>query len=326
MHNFAAGKKKEMCTRFAFLVLPEMHLLDLAGPEQVIQSATGYGANYEIMYCGLYTHAASSSGLGMSGLKKFSSVKLQPGDYLIVAGAYTGYLFSKEFKQQQQLFNWIKKQHNTGVNVCSICTGAYVLGYAGLLAGNTCTTHWQLTADMQKRFPTAQVQENILFVANQHLYTSAGIVSGIDMMLAIVEKLNGAYLAHKVARELVIYNRRSGNQAQHSEFVNYRNHIHAGVHAAQDWLHENLHRKVTLPQLATIANMSYRNFTRVFKKETGITVNDYITTLRIERINELMKNPDLSRQQMARRCGLKSERQIARLIQQHKNKVAGGFG
>lgn len=326
MPTYAVESKQNMPVQFIFLVLPEMHLLDLAGPEQVVQSSIGYGAAFEIVYCGLYASAVTSSGLGISGLKKFSNIKYNPGDYLIVAGAYTGYLFSDEFRQQQKLFDWIHQLYSEGVNVCSICTGAFVLGYAGLLNGNQCTTHWQLTVDMQKQFPRALVQENILFAIKDNLYTSAGIVSGIDMLLAIVEQLKGPYFAHQVARELVIYNRRYGAHVQNSEFTAYRNHIHASIHNVQDWLHNNLHRKVNLPQLADIANMSYRNFTRVFKKETGVTVNDYITALRVERISELLKQPDLSRRQMARKCGLKSERQIGRLIQLQKHKVAGGFG
>ena len=108
--------------------------------------------------------------------------------------------------------------------------------------------------------------------------------------------------------------RRPGEQSQQSIFLSYRNHIHSGVHAVQDYLTENLHRKNPLSELAALANMSPRNFTRVFKKETGIAVGEYIARLRQERLQELSKNPDLSRAQLARQLGLKSERQVSRLI------------
>ena len=163
-------------------------------------------------------------------------------------------------------------------------------------------------------YPGAKVQENVLYTDDNGIYTSAGIASGIDMALYILEKLYGTYFAHKVAREIVIYSRRNGSQAQQSELLNYRNHIHSGIHKVQDWLQENLHRSSTLEDLADIANMSPRNFTRVFKKETSLTVNNYITVLRKEKISQLLRNPDLTRKQIAKKCGLKSERQISRIL------------
>lgn len=304
-----------MALKFVFMVLPETHLLDLAGPEQVINAAIGQGADFEIHYCSVQKSITTSAGLTIAKLPLYHTVQLSPGDYLIVAGAYTGYLLSDEFANQHHLFNWIKKAQQHGVNICSICTGAFVLAYTGVLDGAPCTTHWQLTGKLQSRFKQLQVQPNVLYVKHGNVYTSAGIVSGIDMMLAIVEEIKGPYFAHKIARELVVYNRRNAQHTQHSEFLNYRNHLHQGIHQVQDWLHQNLHKKTNLHALAGIANMSPRNFTRVFKKETGVTVNEYVTTLRKEKIGELLKKPDLSRRQIAQHCGLKSERQVHRLMQ-----------
>ncbi len=304
-----------MALKFVFMVLPDTHLLDLAGPEQVINAAMGQGADFEISYCSVQKTVTTSAGLTIGKLPLYNTVQLNPGDYLIVAGAYTGYLLSDAFAGQHRLFSWIKNAKERGVNLCSICTGAFVLAYAGVLDGAPCTTHWQLTGKLQSRFKQLQVQPNVLYVKHGNVYTSAGIVSGIDMMLAILEEIKGSYFAHKIARELVVYNRRTGQQQQQSGFLNYRNHLHAGIHHVQDWLHQNLHKKTNLHILAGIANMSPRNFTRVFKKETGVTVNEYVTTLRKEKIEELLKKPDLSRRQIAQHCGLKSERQVHRLMQ-----------
>jgi transcriptional regulator GlxA family with amidase domain len=147
--------------------------------------------------------------------------------------------------------------------------------------------------------------------------TSAGVASGIDLALHIVSKLTDDYFSFQVAREIVVYSRRQGNQAQQSVFLSYRNHIHSGVHKVQDWLQENLHKKSNLENLAEIACMSTRNLTRIFKQETNITVNDYITLLRKERIQKLLKNPDISKTEIAKQCGLQSERQVARLMQHY---------
>jgi transcriptional regulator GlxA family with amidase domain len=153
-------------------------------------------------------------------------------------------------------------------------------------------------------------------VEDKGIYTSAGVTAGIDLALHIVSVLKDDNFSFKIARELVVYNRRSGSDAQQSIHLSYRNHIHSGIHKVQDWLQDNLNKALNIIDLAAIANMSDRNFTRIFKKETSLTVHEYITLLRKERLTALLKNPDLSRQQIAQQCGLASERQLSRLIKQ----------
>jgi len=303
-----------MAIKFLFLILPEIQLLDLTGAEQVIYEAIGDGADFEIKYCSIHNSIKTSTGLTIDKLPYFETINLNEGDYIFIPGPETKYLLSNEFKKQKNLFKWLHNASINKINICSICTGAYVLAYSGILDNKTCTTHWQKTNEMQKIFPYIKVQENVLFTNQDNIYTSAGILAGIDMTLFILEELKGNYFAHKIARELVMYNRRSGSQPQQSDYLNYRNHIHSGIHKVQDWLHENLQRRITLIELAEIAGMSNRNFTRIFKKETGITVNNYITVLRKERIKELLKNPDISRIEIAKQCGLKSDRQVNRIL------------
>ncbi|MEQ1677368.1 MAG: AraC family transcriptional regulator, partial [Chitinophagaceae bacterium] len=197
---------------------------------------------------------------------------------------------------------------------CSICTGAFFLAMTGLLDDRKCTTHWKRTGQLQAKYPQIRLMENILFTEDERIYTSAGVTAGIDMALYIVAKLKGDNFSYKVARELVVYVRRQGNEAQQSVFMGYRNHIHSGIHKVQDHIQEHIHQKLSLSQLSDIACMSSRNLTRIFKKETGVSVNEYTTLLRKERIRELLKNPDITRKQMAKQCGLKSERQVIRLM------------
>jgi transcriptional regulator GlxA family with amidase domain len=301
-------------TKFIFLVLPEIHLIDLTGPDQVILEAISYGADYQIVYCSIEQKISSSAGLPLGKLPCFGDVPLQAGDFIVIPGANVSYLLSEEFKRETQLFAWLRMAYSQNVKICSVCVGAFVLAQTGLLDGLSCTTHFKRTQQLQAVFPKLKVIENILFTEHKGIYTSAGVTAGIDLTLHIVEQLKGAYFAHKIARELVVYNRRAGNDAQHSILMSYRNHIHAGIHNVQDWLQENLDKSPNLIDLAAIANMSDRNFTRIFKKETSLTVHDYITLLRKERITELLKNPDLSRRQIAQKCGLTSERQLSRLI------------
>jgi transcriptional regulator GlxA family with amidase domain len=302
-------------TKIVFLVLPKIHLLDLAGADQVFYEATDYGADIALDYCSFTDDAVlTSTHLRFGKLKCFSEIALQKSDYLMIPGAEVSYILSSDFKQQNTLFDWIKTAHQNGVNVCSICTGAFVLALAGLLDGKKCTTHWKRTTELQAKFPKTQVLDNILFVEDQGITTSAGVTAGIDLALHIVGKIKNDLFAFKVARELVVYMRRQGNDAQRSVFLQYRNHIHSGVHQVQDWLQEHINQPHTLEDLAEMACMSARNLTRIFRRETGISVNAFTTIIRKEKIRELLKNPDMSRSQIAQACGLKSERQVARLM------------
>lgn len=303
-----------MATKFVFLLLPEIHILDLAGPDQAIHEAIDYGADFEIEYCSIDEKIISTSGLPIGKVKHFSKTKLKKGDYIIIPGSDYSYLTSKSFLSQKKLFNWIKANYENGINICSICIGAFVLAECGLLDGQICTTHFKKTKELQKQYPHLKVTENILFTDTDGIYTSAGIASGIDLTLHIIEKLKGSYFANKVARELVVYNRRTGNAAQESEMLKFRNHIHSGIHKAQDHIIENLEQKTNLFELAEIANMSERNFTRIFRKETNVTVNEFITAIRKEVISKLIQNPDLSKIEIANKVGLESEKQLKRIL------------
>ncbi len=303
-----------MKTKFVFLLLPQIHILDLAGPDQAIHEAIDYGADFEIEYCRLEKNIITSAGLPIGDVKHFSKIHFPKGGFLIIPGSNASYLTSKEFKKNKNLFKWILRNHQNGVNICSICAGAFALAETGLLNGVPCTTHFKKTATLQAMYPKTRVLENILFTDQNGIYTSAGIASGIDLVLHIIEKLKGSHFAHLVARELVVYSRRNGSSAQQSELLNFRTHIHTGIHKVQDWIFENIHRKTSLADLAGIANMSERNFTRIFKKETGITVNEYINIIRKEKIRDWGNNPDLSRIEIANKVGLKSEKQVLRIL------------
>ncbi len=303
-----------MKTKFVFLLLPEIHLMDLAGPDQAIHEAIDFGADFEIEYCGLTNGVTSTSGLPIGKVNHFLEVKIAVDDFLIIPGCNVSYLLSTDFKKNNALFDWIRSIYTNGTNICSICAGAFVLAETGLLDAIACTTHFKRTKQLQELYPKTRVIENILFTDSNRIFTSAGIASGIDLTLYIIEKLKGSHFAHLVARELVVYNRRNGNSSQESELLQFRNHIHSGIHKVQDWVIENIHQKMHLSDLAEIANMSERNFTRIFKKETSVTVHEFLTIIRKEKIKNLIKNPNLSRVEIANKIGLKNERQLNRIL------------
>ncbi len=305
-------------TRIIFLILPQVHLLDLAGPDQVFHEASEYGADIEVEYCSIKGNIETSTYLPFGKIKHFSKIKIQRDDYIFIPGAKVEFLLSKKMAAEKELIKWINTAYDKGANICTICTGAFFLAMTGLLNGRKCTTHWKRIKELQQKHPSINIIDNILFTEDERIFTSAGVTAGIDLALYIVGKLKGDHFSYKVARELVVYVRRQGGESQQSVFMNFRNHIHSGIHKVQDYLQENVHRKKSLLQLADIACMSSRNFTRIFKKETGISVNEYITLIRKERIGELLKNPDITRSEIAKQCGLKSERQVIRLLKNFK--------
>ncbi len=212
------------------------------------------------------------------------------------------------------VYIWLRRQAEAGVKLCSVCSGAFVLARAGLLDGKSCTTHWSMVTLLRSLFPAIDVRDDVLFIQQGNIYTSAGISSGIDLVLHILEAAHGPLLAHKVARELVVYIRRSDKHSQDSVYLSYRNHLHRGIHELQDWLIENLDQKTTIDELAGMVNMSARNLTRTFKGQTGVSINGYITLLRLELAGNLRHSPGITMREIASRCGFANERQLQRIL------------
>lgn len=301
-------------TQIIFLILPNANMLDLSGVAQVFHEATEQGFNASLKFCSFEENIKTSTSMPLGKISSFNKIKPSKGDYIFIGSADIDYILSKHLNPKKELLDWITSSYQKGVNICALCNGAFLLGKTGLLDNKKCTTHWKRTAQLQKAYPLAQVLDNILFIEDNRIITSAGATSGIDVALYVLSKLTNDYFTYKISRELVIYSRRSGSSTQQSIFINYRNHVHAGIHKVQDWLHNHIDEKHLMSELAEIAMMSERNFTRVFKKETQLTVNDYITLIRKEKIKELMKRSDLSREQIARQCGLQSIRHLSRLM------------
>jgi transcriptional regulator GlxA family with amidase domain len=198
-------------TTAVFLVPPQVHLLDLSGPVQTFYEAIEYGAVIDLKYISLQDKEVSaSSGIGFSQLLHFSKIELERGDILFIPGMDYTLLTNRSFISGIRDFvEWMKLQHKKGVVLCSVCTGALLLAESGLLNGREATTHWKYLDDFQQRYPQVKVVSNRLFVDHDSIYTSAGVASGTDLALYILEKRYGSLFASTVARELVVYFRRA---------------------------------------------------------------------------------------------------------------------
>jgi transcriptional regulator GlxA family with amidase domain len=165
--------------------------------------------------------------------------------------------------------------------VASICTGAFALAEAGLLDGRRVTTHWFYARELQTRFPRAKVDEDRIFIIDGRVWTSAGMTAGVDLALGMIEEDYGLELARLVAQNLVLYHRRAGGQLQHSNLLLLEPKSDR-VQTALTYATQNLRSKLTVEQLAGVANLSPRQFSRAFRAETGQSPARAIEKLRLE--------------------------------------------
>lgn len=296
-----------MSRRLFFLLVPGVHALDLAGPLQTFYEANGFGADYRIGFCACRRRVRTAQGLEVAGLEKLPEVG--PDDVVLVPGLDSSTLDDLGHVP----VDWLRAVAGSGATLGSICSGAFVLGHAGLLDGRTCTTHWKVAERLQRRHPAARVLFDRLYVQDGRVITSAGVTSGIDMALSMVERDHGPQVTANVAREMVVYLRRDGQSSQSSVFLDYRRHLHPGVHRVQDWLLHRVKKNPTLPELARIAGMSERNLTRVFRRATGITLKEFSTRVKLEVAKGLLRNPAYTLERVAAECGFNDSRQLRRL-------------
>ena len=290
------------------LLLPEVHLQDLAGPVQVLDEASSHSAGYRFVYCSSSSRVRSAQGLVLADLVPLPEPR--PDDLVLVPGVAASALDRLQCPR-----DWLQRAATAGARVASVCSGAFLLAAAGLLDGRRCTTHWVLVDRLRRQFPRATVLDGRLFVADGNVVTSAGMSSGIDMALALVEEHHGPLVTARVAREMVVYLRRNGDEQQQSVYLDHRTHLHPGVHRVQDFIVAHSDRKVTLGQLARIAAMSPRNLSRVFHRAAGVTPKQFATQVRIQVARDLLHDPQRSVSSIASSCGFEDARQLRRLWQ-----------
>lgn len=306
-----------------FYIPNQVILLDLSGILQVFQEAKQLGFDYELKFVSNLGEASCASGLGLSPLIHFSKYAPAKNDILVIPGLSTEQL---DQTTNDIAFNeWLKTAHSKKTTICSICTGAFLLAKSSILNGQDCTTHWRFIDKLKTEFPLVNAIENRLFVNSDNLYTSAGVATGIDLALFLIEERHGNTVALKIAKELAIYKRRNGYDMQESVFLQYRNHHDQNVHNIQDWIIHNLDKSSTIESLADQVHMSPRNLTRIFRKQTGISIADYRRQLRVEKARSLIENTDYKLERVARLCGFNSSRQLRFVLKKsHPNRTRSG--
>ena len=206
---------------------------------------------------------------------------------------------------------YLKESARTTRRLASICLGSFVLGEAGLLQKRRATTHWRFADEFQRRFPETRLEIDRIFIADGPIWTSAGMSAGIDLALSLVENDHGRELAKKTARGLVIHHRRAGGQSQHSALLELDAKSDR-VQTALAYAKRNLRSPLSIEALAGIACLSPRQFTRVFRAETGVSPARAVEALRIDAARYLLEQSRLSLEEIAVETGFGARERMRR--------------
>lgn len=288
-----------------FVVFPDFMLLDLAGPLDVLRTATLLGADPP--YRAVVASADGNPVRSESGLLAGADAALTDladSDETVDTVVVVGGLGVRAAARDASFLRSLRALSAKAERTASVCTGALALAAAGLLDGYRATTHWSSCDRLAQQHPEIDVLEDRLHVHDRDRWTSAGVTAGIDLFLALVEADHGPELAHQVAGWLVVFARRPGGQAQFSAQLKAQAARTPGIAALQRWLPDHLTEDLTVEYLAQWASMSPRTFARVFTAETGTTPAAYVEALRIEAAQRLLATTDLTVTAVAQSIGI----------------------
>jgi len=262
-----------------FVTLPGVMSLDLTGPAEALRLA----GQFQLHYIGPQPEVLMSTGLTVSHLQPLPE-SLPQGSILIMPGV-TESVENFSSPVAQTACDWLRQQKSAiekgRVTLVCVCSGSLLAGKAGLLDGYQCTTHHDVIDRLRQQVPAAQVKDNRIFVEDRFVLTSAGISAGIDLALHLIATHLGPQAALDVAREMVVYFRRGGDDPQLSPWLRHRNHLHPAVHRAQNLMAAEPESPWQVEDVAAKAHISSRHLTRLFRQHLGISVRDYHEQLRI---------------------------------------------
>jgi transcriptional regulator GlxA family with amidase domain len=291
-----------MAHQVVVLALGTVNGYDMAIPPQIFRQATDKDGQplYEVRVCGLDSSPVRV-GSGFTMVPDFDSSILCEADTVVIPGTRL-----EGPSKHGVLPPEIGKALATvpsHARVMSICTGAFVLGAAGLLDGRPATTHWVFAEEFRSLYPKVSLNENVLFVDDGDVLTSAGLGAGVDLCLHVVRRDHGTEVANRVARYCVVPPWREGGQSQYID-----RHMPdpgtEGTAPTRAWALRQLHAPLDLATLAEHARMSVRTFSRRFRAETGLSPGNWLTRQRVEHARHLLETTDLPVDAVAARAGL----------------------
>ncbi|MDX2167856.1 MAG: GlxA family transcriptional regulator [Deltaproteobacteria bacterium] len=304
--------------RVGLLAFDGVQSLDLTGPLEVFATAgklvadRGEPAPYAIeVVAPTARPVVTNSGLRIVPDASIAA-RRRPFDTLIIAGGNVERVMLDRTVQR-----WLRGQARRVRRLASVCSGAFVLAEAGLLRGRRATTHWATVNLLRRRYPDLEVEPDAIFVRDGDVFTSAGVTSGIDLALALVEDDLGHALALEVARWLVVFLKRPGGQSQFSSHLAAQAVPPGPLKDLPEWIVANLRADLAVEHLAARVAMSPRHFARVFRRETGLTPAKFVERARLDAARRQLEEGALGFATVADRCGFGSAEQMRRTFARH---------
>ncbi|MFD9410069.1 GlxA family transcriptional regulator [Streptomyces sp. NPDC059989] len=274
--------------------------LDVTGPVEVFAGAARFPgrAGYEIRTVSLGgAPVRTNSGLTLLPDGELESARPGAGTTLLVPGGH----YTADFSPR--IVEWLRAHGSRAERLVSVCTGGLLLAEAGLLDGRRATTHWNACEGMARDYPAVRVEPDPIYVRDGPVSTSAGVTAGIDLALALVEEDHGRDVALTIARHLVVFLRRPGNQAQFSAQLEAQTARREPLRDVQQWITEHPDGDLSVEALAARARLSPRHFARAFQSETGVTPGRYVERVRVEHARRLLEDSGAGVAQISRACG-----------------------
>lgn len=305
-------KTKTRTRTIAVLAMPNVQLLDVAGPLDVFAEANVQAKRtvYELRVLSIRAGTIGAS----SGVRLLADASIQtwrgPIDTLLVAGAPD--LAGADIAPTT--IAWLRKTAAAARRYGSVCSGAFALGAAGLLNGRRATTHWAVAAELARAFPEAIVEPDAIYLRDGKLRTAAGVTAGLDLALTLVEEDLGRDIAMAVSSQLVMYFKRPGGQTQ---FIRRDEMAPAGRSALQElqrWVAANPAVDHSVANLAVRMGLSPRHLTRLFRHEVGTTPAAWVIEARMTAVRRLLEAGELSPKQVAFECGFSSTDTLRRVF------------
>jgi transcriptional regulator GlxA family with amidase domain len=281
--------------RIGFVLYPQVSTINLA--VSAVFEMANWKAGYPVYEITMVSEPGAPVATSVGSSILTESFNRRSFDTILVAGEH-----NPAAAVPPGVVRYLRSAGRRGVRIASICTGTFVLAEAGLLDGRRATTHWNHARSLQQRYPKVKLEIDRIFTSDGPIWTSAGMSAGIDLALALVEEDFGREMARETAKLMVVYHRRAGGQSQHSTLLDL-DATSDRIQTVLSYAKRNMGKRLSMTDLADVACLSPRQFSRLFRDETGRAPAKAIELLRVESAQLMMEAGRFSAEEIARKSG-----------------------